>query len=94
MEKLITAKSNFVRTQGTISGNPSANTTYVGGIAGSSFSYITNSFNRGLIFGGKYLGGLTGRNNGVIENSYNAGNIEELLGAGSITGINDSEGFI
>lgn len=79
---------------GTISGNPSANTTYVGGIAGSSFSYITNSFNRGLIFGGKYLGGLTGRNNGVIENSYNAGNIEELLGAGSITGINDSEGFI
>ncbi|NLB61657.1 MAG: hypothetical protein GX802_04445 [Clostridiales bacterium] len=95
----IVGKTNYdtilrCQNSGNISGVDMSDTSRVGGIAGDNFSLISNSFNKGSIFGGRNLGGITGRNNATIENSYNAGNIEEILGAGSITGLNDSEGFI
>ncbi|WP_375724093.1 filamentous hemagglutinin N-terminal domain-containing protein [Arcobacter sp. KX21116] len=43
---------------------------YVGGLVGSSFSTIQNSYATGSVSGNKYVGGLAGMVGGTMRNSY------------------------
>ncbi|MGK2742182.1 beta strand repeat-containing protein [Tepidicaulis sp. LMO-SS28] len=74
--------------------NITANDAFVGGLAGTNFGIITESFASGNVLmtpsGVGDAGGLVGRNlaSGLIQDSYAAGIVEGHLYVGGLTGTN------
>ena len=67
---------------------------YVGGIAGSSLSYVVSSYSKGIMSGSKYVGGICG--DGMhIRDSFSLVSIDDVDNwCGAIAGHVDSNGVV
>ena len=86
--------NNFGLRGGTVSGPGSI---FVGGLAGTNYGTITNSYASPVVAGGYYVGGLVGNNSGngygnsiAISNSYATGRVTGLAYVGGLVGYNSS----
>ncbi len=59
---------------------------YVGGLVGSNFGHISNSYSIGHVTGGTAVGGLIGTSQGVITSSYSGGTVSGGDDAGGLAG--------
>ncbi len=62
----------------------------VGGLAGTNFGTITNSYSTGNVSNSDTVGGLVGKNFGTITNSYSTGNVSGTFSVGGLVGHNGS----
>ena len=65
----------------------------VGGLVGSNFGMVNNSYSRGRVSGIDRVGGLVGWSNGAINNSYSRGEVSgSLANVGGLVGYNERVG--
>ncbi|MDR2999736.1 MAG: hypothetical protein LBU89_00610, partial [Fibromonadaceae bacterium] len=79
-----TNSAAIIKNVGVVASYIKANNT-VGGLAGSNYGLISNSYFIGTVAGTSYnVGGLVGLNSGIINNSYSVG---KVTGTGSVGGL-------
>ncbi|MCG3703495.1 filamentous hemagglutinin N-terminal domain-containing protein [Aliarcobacter butzleri] len=67
---------------------------YVGGLVGTKYGLIENSYVAGTISGNSTVGGLVGDNNARIENSYATGEVRGNEKVGGLVGQNNGVNII
>ncbi len=60
----------------------------VGGLVGSNYGKISNSYATGSVSGNNYVGGLVGYNSGRLSNSYATGSVSGSQYVGGLVGFN------
>jgi filamentous hemagglutinin family protein len=66
-----------------------SSTVEVGGLVGSNYGTVSNSYATGTVTGTRSIGGLVGNNGGTITNSYATGKVSGSTYVGGLAGSNN-----
>ncbi|MFY4792787.1 beta strand repeat-containing protein, partial [Aliarcobacter butzleri] len=82
------SSSSFIRNLGLVNATVTGKD-FVGGLVGTKYGLIENSYVAGTISGNSTVGGLVGDNNAKIENSYATGEVRGNSRVGGLVGQNN-----
>jgi hypothetical protein len=66
----------------------------VGGLVGSNYVIVSNSYSKGSVTGGVAVGGLIGDNRGTVSDCYSSGNVTGDGAVGGLVGWNRIEAAV
>jgi hypothetical protein len=66
----------------------------VGGLVGSNYGTVRDSYFTGSVTGNYYVGGLVGGNDGTVSNSHSTGSVTGNYYVGGLVGINGWDGTV
>ncbi|WP_260960056.1 beta strand repeat-containing protein [Aliarcobacter cryaerophilus] len=87
------SSTSFIRNLGLVNATV-AGKDFVGGLVGTKYGLIENSYAIGTISGDSKVGGLVGDNNAKIENSYATGEVRGNSRVGGLVGQNNGVNII